>query len=152
MHGSSPVVQVSIRPNSARTVVWKITVGVSQTHYAGTQCDVVAVCVMGGSQVFLHPALVADLHSVIDIAVVVGDGGTVQTRLRIVTGDAIDDGDGNRGVACATMTVGTRNRVGGGAGRVDGDAAARSARAPAVAAGAGGGEHGAGTAASAAVA
>ena len=65
-------------------------------------------------QVLLHPALVADFYSTIDVAVIVGDGFVAWAGLRISRRDAAGDGDGDCGVACASVLVGAGHRVGGG--------------------------------------
>jgi hypothetical protein len=43
-----------------------------------------SVAVLGGFQVFFHPALVANEHGVVNIAVNVGNGGTASSLLLVV--------------------------------------------------------------------
>ena len=83
MHHSLPVIQIPIFWYICNIVVRAISI------WDGSTCVVVggnsgAVCKMCGSEVLFHPALYANLHGGIHVAVIIGERGCAYTRESIV--------------------------------------------------------------------
>ena len=102
VHHRIPVVKVAISGHVALIIVWSITVGrnmIIRGCYAGRNRR--AVGVVRGAQVFLHPALAANLHRIVSVVVVVCHGSGTWTRLTVEkSGCAEIQYDGLRLILC----------------------------------------------------
>ena len=126
-HHRRPVVQIAVGGHIAFIVVRGVTVGVGIAGAAaGGYFRVVGI--VRGAQVLLHPALVANLYRIIDVAVHVGDSRRAYTGLGIVVGT-----ETHLIAICSTHTIrGVRPHIVGGDGRKTGKVARKRPCAGAV--------------------
>ena len=89
MHHRRPVVQIAVCVHIAGTVVRIVTArGSLRSGGGGAKRYYGTVGIVCGAEVLAHPALVANLHSVIDIAVDIGDSSVVRAGLCIASGNS----------------------------------------------------------------
>lgn len=84
-HGGFPIVQISICRDIVFRIVGEVPIFDTITHHS-TQCDLRIISILRSTQVFLHPALIANQNRIVYVAILVGDGWSTRTRVTISGG------------------------------------------------------------------